>query len=446
MILNLAPLRSYHLDTLSSLNVSSRAKRIEVREIENEVVFKQAPRTLSSISGATITRQPLRPLANAHNTVHAAATKSGDKPMKAFSVYSDKSTAGPRSSNSTSLARQNSTKRPSDSSISSRPTKMVRPNLSARAPEISAAKIEEMVERKVAEILASKSLNQPASAPTNDISEAVQRRLEALEKKVENGPQEDARTEGLRFLLMAKQHKERGEDSSALKMYELAVPFFPGQEKLQRKIDNLKTKIRLKREETSEKERVKQNTILQLPASNPSPIERPETAVLLSKPKKSKSHTKAESDDELANSQPKRSQSDAGQDDDYYVPTATDDRSFDQDEDDDSFVENLNKTKARKPRTKVSATATSLPSSFFLVTKSDDPPTPRSKQLLSIINSRDESKIKSLKGVGAKKARDLVDFLDLMNEEERIDSLGQLIRVPGLGGKTVEKMYEGITA
>ncbi|EQL00750.1 kinesin [Ophiocordyceps sinensis CO18] len=66
MILNLAPLRSYHLDTLSSLNVSSRAKRIEVREIENEVVFKQVPRANPGLAGGGITRQPLRPLANAH--------------------------------------------------------------------------------------------------------------------------------------------------------------------------------------------------------------------------------------------------------------------------------------------------------------------------------------------------------------------------------------------
>src|SRR3982074_241286 len=62
MILNLAPLRSYHLDTLSSLNVSSRAKRIEVREIENEVVFKQPHKSMSNLSGSSISRQPLRPL------------------------------------------------------------------------------------------------------------------------------------------------------------------------------------------------------------------------------------------------------------------------------------------------------------------------------------------------------------------------------------------------
>src|ERR1700760_4690445 len=84
MILNLAPLRSYHLDTLSSLNVSSRAKRIEVREIENEIVFTQPPRKANTSGASLQQRQPLRPLANAHNTHSNVAASKGDKPAKAF--------------------------------------------------------------------------------------------------------------------------------------------------------------------------------------------------------------------------------------------------------------------------------------------------------------------------------------------------------------------------
>lgn len=420
-------------DTLSSLNVSSRAKRIEVREIENEVVFKTAPRVTSALSGSTISRQPLRPLANAHNMVNASATKGGDKPMKAFSVYSDR-TSGPRSSNTAPIARHNSVKRPSDSNINSRPTKIVRPNTSTRAPEISAAKIEEMVERKVAEILASKTLNQTAPPPANDISDAVQRRLEALEKKVENGAQEDARTEGLRFLLMAKQHKERGEDTSALKMYEMAVPFFPGQEKLLRKIENLKARIRAKREESLAHEKSKQSTMLQLPPSVTT-FEAPVKATVASKPKRLQ--VKADSEDEGAGSfKSKKSHANVDSDDDY-TSTAMDGHSSDHNNEDDSFVESSSKSKARKPRTKT--TSTILPSS-------DEAPTPRSSHLLHIINSRDEAQIKGLKGVGAKKAKDLVEFLELMSEDERIGSLRQLVGVPGLGSKTVEKMYEGIIA
>src|SRR5450432_1256962 len=252
MILNLSPLRSYHLDTLSSLNVSSRAKRIEVREIENEVVFKQPPRTISAISGSTITRQPLRPLANAHNTnINNAASQKGDKPLKAFSVYSDRNRGSALGqTNAASTKNSSSNKRSSDTIVNARPAKISRLNISTRpAAEISAAKIEEMVERKVSEILAARALDQPApAAPVDTISEAVQKRLDALERKIESGEKEDSRAEGLRFLLMAKQHKERGEDSSALKMYELAVPFFPGQQKLQKKMEILRAKIAAKRE------------------------------------------------------------------------------------------------------------------------------------------------------------------------------------------------------
>ena len=41
MILNLAPVRSYHLDTLSSLNFANRTKKIEVAEVENEPMYRQ---------------------------------------------------------------------------------------------------------------------------------------------------------------------------------------------------------------------------------------------------------------------------------------------------------------------------------------------------------------------------------------------------------------------
>ena len=94
MILNLAPIRSYHLDTLSSLNFANRTKKIEVREVENEPVFKGCSRAVPSFMGPSIHRQPLRPLASTvHNVAVRAmelASKPGDKPAKAFSVYSDR--------------------------------------------------------------------------------------------------------------------------------------------------------------------------------------------------------------------------------------------------------------------------------------------------------------------------------------------------------------------
>src|ERR1700761_4500723 len=50
MILNLAPVRSYHLDTVSSLNFANRTKRIEVREVENEPVFKGPSRQPAGVA------------------------------------------------------------------------------------------------------------------------------------------------------------------------------------------------------------------------------------------------------------------------------------------------------------------------------------------------------------------------------------------------------------
>lgn len=433
MILNLAPLRSYHLDTLSSLNVSSRAKRIEVREIENEVVFTQPPRKTASIAGNTIQRQPLRPLANAHNTHANATVQKGDKPLKAFSVYTDRGkTSGPRSSGAgpQTVRRSNSTnKRPSDSTTTGRPTKMARPNPTGVRPAagLSDSKIEELVEKKVAEALASRALNQPAPTGSVEISEAVQRRLEALERKIENGEAEDARAEGLRFLLMAKQHKERGEDTSALKMYELALPFFPGQEKLLKKIDNLRTKIQARREEAArisvpvevERRKIAIAPIAQLPTQAASlEILKQESETNARKRK-----TSADSDDDFNGS--------AIRADDY--------------EDDDSF--SYKPSRSKKPKSKIAAKSAlkifsdGLDADF-------EPATPRTRHLLDIVNSRDIAMIKGLAGLGAKKARDLVEFLELQSDEDggNIRTLKQLQGVPGLGVKTVERAYDGITA
>jgi hypothetical protein len=429
MILNLAPLRSYHLDTLSSLNVSSRAKRIEVREIENEVVFTQPPRKTSSIAGNTIQRQPLRPLANAHNTHVNAAVQKGDKPLKAFSVYTDKGkTSGPRSSGTgpQTMGRSNSNKRPSDSTTAGRPTKMARSNPSVpSATGLSGTRLEEFIEKKVAEALASRASNQLAPSAPSEISEAVQRRLEALERKIESGEaEENERAEGLRFLLMAKQHKERGEDTSALKMYELAVPFFPGQEKLQKKIENLRAKIQAKREEAAR-------------ASMPVEVERRNPLVTqLPTPATSFENPQPEPED---NARRKKEFADS---DDEYNGSAIQKDDY---EDDDSFSYKPSKSKKSKSK----PVAKSALRIFSDGTDVDpEPPTPRTRHLLDIVNSRDVAMIKGLAGVGAKKARDLVEFLELQNEDDggNIRSLKQLQGVPGLGVRTVERAYDGITA
>lgn len=250
MILNLAPLRSYHLDTLSSLNVSSRAKRIEVREIENEVVFKQVPRP----SPAAVARQPLRPLANAHN-VHGgnmAAAKAAEpnRPVKAFSVYTDKaqSTASRPSAAASLMPRPGAPKRPLEADPAPRRAKAARP-AGEEPVTMSAAEIEAMVE-KVGELLTARTAAAARASPSRgglaqgDASEAVQKRLEALERRVGAGAwRGDARSEGLRHLLEARQHKQRGDGAAALSAYEMALPYFPGQAKLLSNIDKLRSAL-----------------------------------------------------------------------------------------------------------------------------------------------------------------------------------------------------------
>lgn len=88
------------------------------------------------------------------------------------------------------------------------------------AAQVSKAEIEEMVERKVEEALAARALNDNTHDQAPEaLSENVRRRLDALERRIEQ--KEDAKSEGLTYLLMAKQHHVRGEEASALKMYQL---------------------------------------------------------------------------------------------------------------------------------------------------------------------------------------------------------------------------------
>ncbi|UNI17427.1 hypothetical protein JDV02_003770 [Purpureocillium takamizusanense] len=404
MILNLAPLRSYHLDTLSSLNVSSRAKRIEVREIENEVVFKQVPRTNSG-SGTTTARQPLRPLANAHN-VHSgnvaakAAAVDSSKPVKAFSVYTDKvkPSAIARPTVATSLVpRRSSHKRPSDHEVVARPTKIAKP-AGEESVTVSAAQIEAMVEKKVSEILAARTAAEKANAPPPapvqaDLSDAVQRRLDALERRIESEDwREDSKSDGLRYLLAARQHKERGEEAAALKAYEMALPYFPGQAKLLGKIERLRVRL----------------GVSGAPAlDHRSP---PNSA-------KKRQRRRVLADD----------------DGDYH--------------DADADVEEGALTGAAKSKPRRSRVASSKPAMYH-----DDehsgPPSPRTSQLLEVVNSRDLTQIRGLVGFGAKRARDLVDYLELAAMEDeagaRIESLTQLRALPGMGGRTVERAYEGL--
>ncbi|KAH8161135.1 hypothetical protein CIB48_g7103 [Xylaria polymorpha] len=406
MILNLAPLRSYHLDTLSSLNVSSRAKRIEVREIENEIVYKQPPRSTTT-SGLNINRQPLRPLANAHNistgAAAAAAGKPVDRPVKAFSVYTDKAKPAPisRPANTSVKRSPKPHKRPSDSDGGSRPSKITRPELVRPAPvsrqlkpsqpSISADEIEAMVEKKVSEILAARI---QSAQPPPELSDDVKRRLEALERRIDSGRHDDTRSEGLRFLLMARQHKERGENSSALKMYEMALPYFPGQIKLLSKIEKLKARIAADCEDEDI------NSIESKPDVPGRSVEK--------KLKKSKRWSEADED-------------------------SCNGAEADDDDDDGNYA-----IKSKRKGTKSKAVKTG-PEPVI-----EEGPT--SEALLDIVNSRDVSIIMGLQGLGPKKARDLVQFLETQLDENRIETLAELRTIPGMGGRAVDRAYEGLVA
>ena len=414
MILNLAPVRSFHLDTLSSLNFANRTKRIEVREIENEPVFKLPPRAVvPSISGPSIQRQPLRPLAS---TVHNASAmhapnnplKQNDRQIKAFSVYSDRarhSNMETRPSQGDPGRRSSPLKRPAPSDTfmtsASRPVKRRSPNfiMSRTQPTISKAAIEDMIERKVTDILAARALDQPSVAPQPEISDEVQRRLDLLEKKID--VQDDGREQGLTFLLMAKQHAVRGEDASALRMYNLAKDFFPDNKKLEIKIEKLREKIQHSKEEERRKE-----------AAN--------------EPKSSKNLL-------LTTTRKACGRKDDGDDD--YQDEAFADQHY---ESDSGFHY---RPKSRNKR----ATAGGLSSTEVGM---GDVETPRTRQLLDIVNSRDIKQIRLLKGVGAKKAEAIIEALCAGEEDEdevrAVTNLRELGQLRGVGAKTVENMRLGL--
>jgi hypothetical protein len=263
-----------------------------------------------------------------------------------------------------------------------------------------------MVERKVSEILASRAASQPAppSPPPQQqqqpsvsahISEEVARRLEALERRIETS-ESDSKSEGLRFLLQARQAKERGDDEGALLCYESALPYFPGQAKLLAKIGRLREKIASKTASKTGDEA--------------------KTSEEAHKARKSKS-------------KPRRPEPESEQDDGSFHGSEAD-----AEVDDESFV-----SRPKKQSRKQGRKETRLPARDG----DDGPPTPRTAQLLSIVNSRDVVRIRALHGFGAKKARDLVDYLEL-KEDDGIQTLAQLRIVPGMGGRTVERAYEGL--
>lgn len=420
MILNLAPVRSYHLDTLSSLNFANRTKKIEVNEIENQPFFRDPVPGKNKLEGKpdapAMNRQPLRPKLLSQNS-HLKEVGNVPKPAKQFSVYSDKpkTTQKPASLANTAQSRvltsqMKSPKRTASNEGLGRPTKASKPN--AAEAGMSKDAIEALIERKVTEALAGR-VDQSTVSSGDVISDEVQKRLDALEKRVEG--QETERAEGLQYLLMAKQHQVRGEDVSALKMYQLALPFFSDNQKLVRKMAALQEKINAKKAEKHAAAEIQDE-----PEPEPVPVEKPAVRRKLK----------------------------IDEDEDYHEEH--DDGPNHDDE--DSFIYRP-RTKIRRPQLN-NRMAPLQPAVKHSPTPEEDSEdelansllnqTPRTKQLLDIINTKDVSKIKLLKGVGAKKAEAIVNCLcDL---DDSVTSLGQLGKLKGVGVKTVENMRTGLQA
>ena len=445
MILNLAPVKSCHLDTLSSLNFANRTKKIEAREVENEPMFKGPPRPSAhppSVTGS-VPRQPLRPLAASVNANISASAKrdaqkpSDGKPMKAFSVYSDKPQP-------TRLRRPEGLKRPSlasdnpgtahvrQASTYQRGAHHLHPRKSSS--DISASLIEEMVQKKVEEILSARAMTeQSRHSQMHDLNEQVQRRLELLEQRIEGT--EDARAEGLSYLLTAKQHQQQGEDASALKMYRLALPFFPHNEKLASKIALLQEQTRngpSRRQQEGVAGFGTAPTIENNPGCVPSPHR-----------DQNKMCAKRRAEDSDAEFEEYEN--------DSQLVSSDDDESFD----------HARAARRKKPRTHHTDHQNAI--SNINYDDLDQFGSPRTMQLLSIINSRDIAQIQTLKGVGAKKAEAIVDRLCEMDQSSsnvdtssaatgdeswkfRVSSLSELSKLKGVGIRTVESMRNGVLA
>jgi hypothetical protein len=290
---------------------------------------------------------------------------------------------------------------------------------------MSQSAIEALIERKVTEALAER-VDSTTLANPEPISEEVQKRLDALEKRV--GGQETERAEGLQFLLMAKQHQVRGEDASALRMYQLAQPHFPGNEKLMRKVVALQDRLR---EKSAEGHASPHATATIVPV-----VEQPQAPKHFSRPA----------------TRPIRKFAAVADDEDLSYHEAQT-HAADEEDEEEEFTYRP-RTKVRRPRTKITADSEDELADMAVFTTATASSqsieqTPRTKHLLAVINSRDVSQIKLLKGVGAKRAEAIANCLcDLEMGEEaeggRVASLGELGRIKGVGGRMVENMRLGL--
>ncbi|KAH8151594.1 uncharacterized protein LAJ45_04216 [Morchella importuna] len=225
MILNLAPTKAFHMDTLSALNFANRAKKIELKQAETDYTPAATYSNRQPLP-ALLSKEPTRAFGTAktNTTQHIPRPSLAEKSLKATRAPLAAKPAKPLHKPASSGITKN---RQTDSRMST---------------HLSSANIADIVEKKVEEILAARALESAKSPPpvSADVSFDFSRRLELLEKKLEK--KADARAEGLTYILLAKQHTARGENFSALKMYELAQTYFPDNPKIMKKIAALRGK------------------------------------------------------------------------------------------------------------------------------------------------------------------------------------------------------------
>ncbi len=185
--------KSTDADNASSLNFANRTKKIEIKEIENQPIFKGQKSKVNPLVAASIKRQPSQLLANVETAPKRATgpSKEPPKPRKAFSVYTDRGVSKESRAAGVAAPAQHSpdSKKRKGDTLLSRPAKTNRqPGTGVPPvvlPQVSEADIEQMVERKIEEALAARALNDAVGdKPVEPLNEQVQRRLEALEERM----------------------------------------------------------------------------------------------------------------------------------------------------------------------------------------------------------------------------------------------------------------------
>ncbi|KAG0635264.1 P-loop containing nucleoside triphosphate hydrolase protein [Tuber brumale] len=411
MILNLAPTRAFHLDTLSSLNFANRTKKVELKQAENEHPQVSFPSRHDQLPPMLSQHGPTRAFGTAKtNTTHVSNSQKGFQKDKAPKPQS-RAPLAPQP-----LRRSSGIKKPMRSYD--------------KHHQLSPTNIADIVEKKVEEILAARALNEPAKKTATDVSDEVNKRLELLEKKLEK--KADAKAEGLTYILLAKQHAARGENFSALKMYELAVPYFPENDKLLKKISDLKDKdkktatvrttmrsssdLTSSLDTTNKKTSSSYSSVRQVSVTEetftqaPAPVSRP-------KPKRTFAVFSDNNND--VQQQPSPRSLPAIKMEEDTASEYEDDRS-----EEEEWSPNTHQT-------------------------------PRTKNLLRIINSEDVSQIMKLKGVGKKRAealaqavrerRQAADMMDGDDDFPAIKDLEELGMIKGIGQNMVENMRGGLS-